>query len=178
MIQASIVFENELQSTGAKLSIGVHEGASFLGFVKDGEYFDMIFGKDGQSIKKRLFKPTGAQPLDGETPTQAFQREEMRNIKLVTHLLHNVVEQEVFVAFGGKDYSTYMENAVKLLSSYKNAKVNILVVPGWKDPKYPDLPSYPGFLERHEDGVPTRLKLSDKDAKRAGLIKDEDNSPF
>lgn len=177
MIQASIIFEKELQNSGAKLSIGPHEKVTFYGLVKNGDYFDLSFGKDGQSIHKRLFKPTGAQPLEGETPSQALAREQLRNIRLVTHALSQIVEEEVFLAFTGKDYEDFMNKASILLTSYKGSFVNLLVVPNYKDPKYSDLPSYPGFIERWVEGVPTRLKLSDKDAKKLGGAQ-SDNVPF
>ena len=73
------------------MPVGIH-AAKFKGAVKDGDSVDLVFIDDQKrTARKRLFKPTGAMLLETtnsagetvkETPTQALERKQLKNITM------------------------------------------------------------------------------------------------
>lgn len=164
MIQAKFYFE-ETPGRSGKLEVGVHSGVQFLGLVKSEDYYDIRFGSKGSFIHKRLFRPTGSNPQDGETVAEAITREIDRNLKHVVRMMDIVLGDEVVSGFEAPDYDSFMAKAAEALNANKGYLVNLKVIPD-RNNKWPDLGYYPSYVEKHVPGEEPSLKFSAKELER------------
>lgn len=166
MIQASMFFTKELPSGGSKIPVGIHTGnVSFSGITFEDGYYDINFTSDsGQTIHRRLFKPTGNKPKEGETVTEAMLREEGRNITSLADLLKVLLGEETAAQVSAPDYNSFMAKAMLILNNSKGIKVNLKVVPDYRENKYPELPAY-RYVERFEEGKGTELAFTKKETE-------------
>lgn len=151
---------NKPQGGGVKVPVGIHEGITFSGVTKEPTWVDVSFhNSDGRSIYKRLFNPTGSAPKEGETVTEALQREQERNARVLTEVMYAVVDAEVVDNFSAPTYQAFVDGALFYLQQKKGALVNLKVVPDYKEKKYPELP-LSRFVEKHVPGEATTLAFS------------------
>jgi hypothetical protein len=108
--------------------------------------------------------------LEGESISDAKSREESRNIGHIVQVMMAVLDPTVIEAFEAADYKSFVTGASLLLNSQKGTKVNLKVVPDRKEQKYPDVPSYGTYVERHVVGIPTSLKFSKKENEAISLM--------
>lgn len=80
---------------------------------------------------------------------------------------------EVVEQFEATDYKSFIAGAALLLNGQKGVKINLKVVPDWKEGIYPDLPSYGTYVERYVAGVPATLKFSKKEAEAIAQMEDK-----
>lgn len=155
---------------GVKIPVGIHEGVTFGGVIKEKTWMDITFyNNDGRSIHTRLFEPSGNRPKEGETVAEALQREQERNARTLTDVMYAVMDAEAVDAFTAPTYQAYQDGALFYLAQKKGALVNIKVVPDYKEKMYPELPSY-GFVEAHVPGQPSKLMMSKKDQAAIELM--------
>lgn len=148
---------------GIKVPVGIHEGVTFSGIVKEKTWYDILFhNADGRSIYKRLFEPTGSNPKEGETVLEAQQREQERNARILTEVMYAVLDKELVDAFSAQSYAAFVDGAVFYLTPKKGTLVNLKVIPDYKEKKYPELPLR-DFVEKHVAGEPSKLKMSKKE---------------
>lgn len=162
MIQAKMLFnEAPGAGSGSKIPVGIQSGVSFNGLVRDQEWWDIKFSKDGQQLHKRLFDPTGSYQFDDETPEQALEREMEANLRHAANLAHVIVGEKAS-EIEAPDYHAFMKAIADAVNPHKGFLVNLKVIPDRKL-KYPDLGKYPNYLERHQEGVESKLKYSKKE---------------
>lgn len=148
---------------GVKIPVGIHSGVSFSGIIKEPKWFDIQFSNDeGRSIYKRVFAPTGSRQRDGESIQDSILREEENCMKALTEVMVAVLDKEVVENFTAPTFSAFVEGATYLLNMTKGVKVNIKVVPDYKEKIFPELP-YSRFVEKHVVGEEPKLKFSKKD---------------
>lgn len=146
--------------TGVKIPVGIHEGITFSGVVKESTWIDINFhNNDGRSIYKRLFNPSGSKPKENETVSDALQREQERNARILSEVMYAVMDAEIVDAFTAPTYQAFVDGALFYLQQKKGALVNLKVVPDYKEKKYPDLP-LSSFVEKHVPGTPTTFTFS------------------
>ena len=176
MLQAKLFKDDNSGGGGTKVPVGIHEGADFLGITTESTWSDINYGLDGRSIHKRLFVPTGAQPLEGETIQQALDREISRNLGHVVQAMTAVLGKEIVDTFEASDYKGFLAAAAAVLNPKKGSKVNLKVIPDRKEQKYPDLPAYGTYVEQHVEGVPTKLKYSKKESEAIEVMEKNRNA--
>jgi hypothetical protein len=154
---------NKPAGGGIKIPVGVHEGVTFSGVTKEKTWYDISFhNSDGRSIYKRLFEPSGSNPKEGETVTEAIQREQERNARILTEVMYAVLDKEIVDNFSAPTYQAFVDGAVFYLNPKKGASVNLKVIPDYKEKKYPELPLR-NFVEAHVTGQAPSLKMSKKE---------------
>jgi hypothetical protein len=107
--------------------------------------------------------PTGGNPREGETIQEAYDREVKVNLEAIVKLMVALLGKETASNFGAADYKEFVSKASALLQGVKGVKVNLKVVPDYKEKTYPDLPRYGTYVELHEEGRETSLKYSEKE---------------
>jgi hypothetical protein len=164
-LQAKLFLNSDNGTGGTKIPVGIHEGTVvFSGLVTDQTWTDILFSEPttGRAIHKRLFMPTGSKPKDGETIQDAYNREQKRNLGQITDLMLVFLGPEIVETFEATDYKEFVAKAALLLGAHKNVPVNLKVIPDYKEKMYPELP-YSRYVERHNPGSETGLKLSKDD---------------
>jgi hypothetical protein len=176
MFQAKLIFESDLASVGS-IPVGIHEGVTFSGLVKDGDSIDITFiDTEKRFARKRLFKPTGAMPFEKadkvmETPAEALEREQHRNVVALTYVLSVVGDEASIDKLTAKTYTEFAEKAITITNGFKGTKVNLKVVPKVTKKKeggttvYANIPAYNGYMELYTEGVPSTLNFSQKELK-------------
>jgi hypothetical protein len=164
-------FEALGNSGGTKISVGIYNGGVFFqGISQESGWIDINFSSSqGKVLHKRLFTPTGSSPLVGESLTDALLREQKRNLGVLVHVMSALLPKEVVDSFEAPTYDAFVKQASSLLGAQRGAEINLKVVPDNKEGKYPDIPSYPGFMEKHISGVQTSLKYSKKELERIAM---------
>lgn len=81
-----------------------------------------------------------------------------------------VLDPAVVDAFEAGDYKSFVAGASLLLNDKKGTKVNLKVIPDRKEQKYPDVPSYGTYVERHIPGGVSSLKFSKKELEAISLM--------
>lgn len=165
MIQAKFYYQDVLPNSGAKLDIAIHSGVDFLGLVKDTDFYDLKFGKNGQQIHKRLFRPS-AMPKDGESEAEALTRSIDTNLRHVVKMLLLVKGDEFLATFEAADYDDFMSKASAALNEHKGFKVNLKVIPDNKSQKYPELGYFPNYVEAFVEGQEPTLKYSKSEEEK------------
>ncbi len=156
-------FRNTPSSGGVKIPVGIHTNITFNGIVKEPKWFDINFGNDeGRSIHKRVFAPTGSRQKENETIQDSIIREEENGIKTLVEVMDAVLGAEVADNFTAPTYAAFVEGAIFLLNQAKGAKVNLKVVPDYKEKMFPELP-FSRFVEKPVEGGVSKLKLSKKE---------------
>lgn len=84
-----------------------------------------------------------------------------------------LLSPEVVENFEAPDYKTFVAGAALLLQGQKGRKINLKVVPDWKEGIYPDLPSYGTYVEKYVAGVPSTLKFSKKEIDAIALMEEK-----
>ena len=171
LFAAEIAADN--QGGGIKIPVGLHTDGSvmFNGLTTESTWTDINYANQGgRSLHKRLFTPTGASPLEGESITDAKSREESRNIGHIVQVMVAVLDPAVVDAFEAGDYKSFVAGASLLLNDKKGTKVNLKVIPDRKEQKYPDVPSYGTYVERHIPGGVSSLKFSKKELEAISLM--------
>jgi len=174
MFAAELAADN--QGGGIKIPVGIHQDGStiFNGITSESTWNDINFANQGgRSIHKRLFVPTGSAPKEGETIAEAKIREESRNISHVVQLMTALLSPEVVEQFEASDYKSFVAGAALLLQGQKGTKINLKVVPDWKEGIYPDIPSYGTYVERYVAGVPSTLRFSKKESEAIAQMEDK-----
>jgi hypothetical protein len=169
MIQAKIYFSDVLPGTSSRLTPGVHSAVDFLGLVKDGEAYDLRFGLEGRGVHKRLFRPAGNFPNPDETVEQALTREIDNNLVHITRMLYLIKGEEFVASFEAEDYDSFVAKAAEELNAHKGFKVNLKVLPGWKEPKYTELGRFKrdtSYVEAWVEGQEPTLQLTEKEMER------------
>lgn len=173
MLQAKL-FHDDPQTGGGgiKVPVGIHEGTVvFSGLSTDVSWTDINFtSNDGRVIHKRLFLPTGSRLLEGETIQDALDREVKQNLQHLVQVMTALLGKEVVDNFEAADYRSFVAQASAQLNPLKNTAVNLKVVPDYKEQKYPDLPRYGTYLEKHQPGVATSLKYSTKELEAVATM--------
>ena len=171
LFAAELAAENK--GSGVKIPVGIHSDGSvvFNGITTETTWYDINFSnKSGKTIHKRLFTPTGASPLENETIQDAKTREESRNIGYIVQLMTELLSPEIVEAFSAVDYKSFVTSAAALLNQQKGTQVNLKVVPDYKEQKYPDLPKYGTYVEKHKVGIPTKLTFSKKELEAVAAM--------
>lgn len=179
MLQASLFKDTPMQSTGGtKVPVGVHNGGVFFqGLNNEAGWTDINFtSKDGRSIHKRLFTPTGSFAKSGENIQDAYNREVDRNLKSLVHVMEALLGAEVVETFGAADYKGFISAATLLLTPLKGTEVNLKVVPDWKEGVFPDLPMT-RFVEKHQEGVAPQIRFSKKEEEAVAEMEAKRNAP-
>lgn len=170
MLQAKLFVDEGGSSGGVKIPVGIHSGAEFLGITTETTWSDINYGYEGRSIHKRLFKPTGGRPKEGETIQQALDRETARNLGQLVQVMEVFLGKDVVDNFEATDYNSFIASASVMLNAKKGTKVHLKVVPDWKEQKYPDLPTYGTYVEILTEGKPTTLEFSKDELKAIGVM--------
>lgn len=116
---------------------------------------------NGRTAHKRLFTPTGENPKQGESITDALKRKEDANITALVGVLRELVP-EAIDTLEAADYKSFVDKAVSLLNGVKGIKVNLKVTPDYVSQKWPELP-YDSYVEKFIPGVETKLSFSKKE---------------
>jgi hypothetical protein len=176
MKQASIIFENSLSSGGVKIPVGIHSNGDviFAGCTEGANFYDLNFTntRTKQVIHKRLFFPEKIYPNEGESLTQALDRQENRVLSFPIYLTAILGGDDALKGLEAKDFKGLMQKVCSKLNEFKNDKVNIKVVLD-KSNKYPEIPNYPEFVEKHVPGEHSRLAFS---AKELAKINDKEKA--
>lgn len=171
MIQARLYFQ-EGSSTGSQFPAGIHSAVEFTGMVRNQDWWELTYAKNGYTISKYLFAPKGKFTYDDETPEDAFLREMNANIDHVVHILRIVLGDEKAAMVEDETYDGFMEKSATILSDYKGALVNLKVGVNKKKPEYTELSKYPSYVERFVEGREPKLKFS----KREQEVLDENRT--
>jgi hypothetical protein len=164
-IQAKFYYTDVLPNSGARLEVGIHEGAEFQGLVKDTDFHEIKFTKDGKAITKRLRRPT-AIPKDGESDADALTRSIDANLRHVVKLLLLTEGDKFLDTFEAPDYDAFMAKAVEVLNKHRGFKVNLKVTPDYKESKYAELGYFTDYIEKYEEGKEPTLRFSKKEEER------------
>lgn len=168
MIQANLFLDTPQYSGGSKIPVGIHQGCIWSGMTVESDYLDLNFSnKEGQQIHRRLSKPTGASPKENETPVEALEREITLNIQHVVKMMQILLDPAVVNDFKAETYTEFVKNAAVLLNEKKGELVNLKVTADYKNPVYPSLSYFPRYVEKYQEGVPTRLKFSKQEEEQA-----------
>lgn len=126
--QASIIFTEDLSSSGSKIPMGIHTNCSLESVEKGETFYDVNF-KDSENRvhNKRLWQPKGLYPRkdkDGaitETAAEALAREERENMRLIVKLLHIFLGEEGLTV-GASSYEEFMAKAAAILNQKASSK--------------------------------------------------------
>lgn len=131
MIQAKLFFESSLSGGGSKIPVGIHEGTvMFDQLVTEGTWADIRFSDtSGRTIHKRLFQPAGSNPKNGETPVDARQREEDKNVQQLVYVMRQLLGDEATASVNAQTYDEFVTKSAMMLNNQHGVKVNLKVVP-------------------------------------------------
>lgn len=163
MYQASLIFDNELTpKLGVSIPVGIHTNCVVRPMTKGEGYYDLNFeDSEGRTQHKRLFDPNGKYPRDGETTSQAIEREGTRNLTHVVKLLHIFLGEEAIRRLPAMDYSQFMEKAMQLLTEQvlNSKRVNLMLIYD-SDGVYSQFGNYANYVEEYVVGQEPTLKYS------------------
>lgn len=100
-------------------------------------------------------------PRDGEGPMEAYARNIEEYLAFFAKHMHIFVPEEITENFGADSYQEFAKKATELLNKHKDsAYINLKSIPD-SNLLYSTFGKYPNYVEKWEEGVPTRLKYSD-----------------
>lgn len=127
--QASIIFTEDLSSSGSKIPVGIHSNCSLVSVEKGETFYDVNFkDSEGRVNNKRLWQPKGTYPAtnkDGkitETTAEALAREERENMRLIVKLLHIFLGEEGLATVSGSTYDEFMAKGAAILNQKASSK--------------------------------------------------------
>ena len=170
--------------SNGSLEPGIYEGCTFESIVVENGWLDITFTVNGRNMRKRIFDPAGKYPNDGETIQAAIDREVATNAAQLTHVMQAIVSEEEINKVEGKDYASFVAAVAKALKGKNGALVNVKLVFD-KAGEYVEFPRRNAWIEKHVNGEPAKLKISQKELqpgeskkKVAKEVDGDDKLPF
>ena len=127
--KASIIFAEDLSSSGSKIPVGIHTNCSLESVEKGDTFYDINFkDSEGRVHNKRLWQPKGTYPRKDksgnviETPAEALAREERENMRHITKLLHIFLGEEGLQTVNASSYDEFMAKGAAILNQKANTK--------------------------------------------------------
>lgn len=148
------------QKGGTKLQPGIHTQVQLKDIDIQDKFVDIIFAKEGQEINKRIYFPVMSETKawDGMTVQETYQTQVNKGTYHFIDLVKTMLGTQASDKIEGEDLKQFAASAKAMVNPIKDqVYLNLKVT---SDGQWPKLPNYAGYLEKYEEGIASKLKLS------------------